>query len=314
MSAREANFTIVFDGEALHGSRMDVRDLAPALLALGDLLEQANRVLNGDKVSVSVHVRAFEAGCFGISLEMLQSCAKEIWNSFFSKYNVLEILALLGLTPVTIAGGLFYLIKRMKGGKAKSTRTLADGNVTIIFTNDLGIDDEVTVKKEVALLFSDKDVRSSAHNTVAPLLRDGITSFSIKEDDKIIPLVTASEAHYFILPTIEPTEIPLEKEPQERILSIVALSFKEDNKWRLSDGTVVFNVVMQDSTFLSQVGQGLRDFAKGDMLRVLLATKVYYTHDGLKTEYTVVTVLEHMKTPRQIYLPLDNTLEKTTRE
>lgn len=309
MSVKQANFTIIFDGEALRGSRMDVRDLAPALLALGDLLEQANRVLNGDKASISVHVKAFEAGCFGISLEMLQSYAKEIWSSFFSKdntlYNALEILALLGLNPVTIGGGLFYLIKRMKGCKPKSTKTLSDGNVTIVFTNDLGVDDDVTVKKEVALLFSDKSVRSAAHNTVTPLLREGIDSFSYKDGDEIIPLVSANEAQYFILPILEPTEIPIDNSPQERILSIVALSFKEDNKWRLSDGGSIFNVTMSDSTFVSQVSQGLRDFAKGDMLRVLLATKVYYTHDGLRTDYEAVTVLEQIKAPRQGLLPLD---------
>lgn len=35
------SFQVVYDGPALEGSTIDVRDLAPALLAFGDVIEQA---------------------------------------------------------------------------------------------------------------------------------------------------------------------------------------------------------------------------------------------------------------------------------
>jgi hypothetical protein len=47
-----SEFSVVYDGEALAENLMDVRDLAPALLALGEAFEIANGVLNGDRTAV----------------------------------------------------------------------------------------------------------------------------------------------------------------------------------------------------------------------------------------------------------------------
>jgi len=62
-----ATFQIIYDGPALENSTMDVKDLAPALLALGEAIEQANFSTNHQKASVVLNVRAsFKTGCFGI--------------------------------------------------------------------------------------------------------------------------------------------------------------------------------------------------------------------------------------------------------
>lgn len=43
-----ATLTIAYDGQALRDNAMDVRDLAPAMLGLGQLFDAANSALNGE--------------------------------------------------------------------------------------------------------------------------------------------------------------------------------------------------------------------------------------------------------------------------
>ena len=65
-------FQLRYDGPALSEHGMDVADLAPALLALGDLIKRANANVNGDaKVNLIVQ-SDFEHKCFQVSLELVQ--------------------------------------------------------------------------------------------------------------------------------------------------------------------------------------------------------------------------------------------------
>ena len=116
--SRHSQISVNYDGEALQEGRMDVRDLAPALLALGDLIEDANHILNGpeSKVSVSV-VSKFKRGSFGFEADIIQNL------EFFDRATSLftegpqgtkEILELLFWG---FAGGISAgeLIRRIKG-------------------------------------------------------------------------------------------------------------------------------------------------------------------------------------------------------
>ncbi|MBE6440990.1 MAG: hypothetical protein E7022_01495 [Desulfovibrio desulfuricans] len=57
---------IAYDGPALDTHEMDVRELAPALLAFSDMFEEANAVLNGDRAKISLNVKgSFKTGSLG---------------------------------------------------------------------------------------------------------------------------------------------------------------------------------------------------------------------------------------------------------
>ena len=306
MPTNSARFTVIYDGPALRDSQMDIKDLAPALLGLGEVLEQANRTLNGDRATIKVQVKAFKGGCFGIDLELIQGCFDTVlgWLTPGSPFrNAIDILNALGLTPLGMATGLYFLIKKVKGRRPKKKIEMENDKVTLVFDSPAG-DEEITVDKDVAELYENVKVREGAEKSVAPLDHEGIDSFGIVHDGEREMLVTKEEAESFRLSNVRPQEIPLATSDQIRVLSIVSLSFKQDNKWRLSDGQAILNVKINDEHFLKEVNEGT-PFAKGDMLRVLLVSKASVGHDGLKTEYEVSKVFEHIKQPRQLWL-LDN--------
>jgi hypothetical protein len=112
MSAK-VHFSIKYDGPSLASHQMDVRELAPALIALSDLLEHANKAAYPDAGEVRVDVQGnFKGGSFGVDLIAAQTMAQQIVTllsgSEAAAANLLGILGGLGLIG---GGGVIGLIK-----------------------------------------------------------------------------------------------------------------------------------------------------------------------------------------------------------
>jgi hypothetical protein len=298
----ETAFRIAYDGPALETGRMPVRDLAPALLALGELFAEASEVIYPEGGPVALNIKATEQGSFDVQL-ILE--AKDLWDQFTDMFGSEDVTALVNLKTL-VAGGLgvgslFGLIKWLKGRRVvREEPTLEPGTVRIT------VDDETSVEipSDVAKLYRRITIRRKAREVVAPLHRDGVDEVKFAEEPEAPPelVIREDDLPAYESAATEEDDVLLEEE-RVMLLQIAAVYFEEGKKWRLSDGTVTFWASMEDALFLAEVDRRIEQFAKGDMLRCRLRLiQRRRPTGGLQTEYHVVQVLEHIRADEQMSL------------
>jgi hypothetical protein len=292
---------VAYDGPVLADGSMDVRELAPALLALGELLQGANRVLNHDRATLTVKVQAdFKTGSFGIALALYQSVGSQLMALLHSDgiktaKEIAEFVGLVSGAHVSLFGFLKWL--RGRNTKNASTTTLSDGSVQIVIDGD---NNTIVVPKEVYAIASDRGCREATQKVVRPVQTAGIDAFEIRRGKQVIERVTKEEIRSFDLP--EPVVQALPAVPSvTQLVEVVKPSFAEDLTWTVSDGTTRFDAIMKDHDFMDRVKAG-EDFRIGDLLRVTIETNQWITATGLRTRREIVEVVEIQKVPRQASL------------
>jgi hypothetical protein len=287
-----AAFTLSYEGPALEDGRMAVRDLAPALLALGDLLHEANDLVTPGAPPVNLDIRAFREGSFEIHLDVV----------------VASVVTLLSSTPAGAAAnlvqfiggahGFFAAIKRLRGRRVRRQEETTPG------TTRLWLDDGTTLETQspVVVLLQRESARRQTREVLAPLQRDGI------DDVKIIapgePEVTIQPGDAEVVEgTLDDT--PLVDDEREMAVTLVAVSFEPGNKWRLNDGARTFWASVDDHSFVQRVQQSQESFRKGDILICRIRVRQWQTDDGLRADYAVTRVVQHVPGARNVPLPFD---------
>lgn len=292
---------IAYDGPALEDGSMDVRELAPALLAISETIERANEALGGQS-PITVKVRAdFKRGSFEVVLEVAQSVAEQLRMALGTGVSAANILKHIGLTA-TSGVAVIKLIKALSGKRVKKTQEQKDGSIVIEADGA-----RIEITREVAVLYTDHQFRSKLKAVVDPLRREGISSFQVRHDGNVIESVSKDEAKAFALP--EKQDIDGEAETVESIrvsfFTVVGLSF-EDGKWRLSDGEAKIWASISDDDFKGRIDRGEIAFRKGDQLKAELVTSQTRAVTGaLTSTHEVRRVIEHRQPPQQISMNLD---------
>lgn len=297
------HFSIKYDGPALAAHQMDVRELAPALIALSSLLEEANRAIFDDSAEVRVNVHGnFKGGSFEIDLVALQGIKDQIISIFSGPASTAaaNLLAILGGIGLLGSSGLIGLIKWLAGRKPSAIRI--EGDKTIFELQMSESIETFEVDLAAGRLYQSRVVRQALAKVVKPLEAEGIDIFATAQNGQTQTVVNKEEAAYFAVAASD-ADVVSDTTSERTLLQIESAVFKDGNKWRFSDGSNSFFAEISDEEFRARIDSGEERFGKGDVLIVDLRRVQSITDNGLKSEYFVVRVYEH-KEPLQIGLPL----------
>ena len=287
-------FTVSYEGDALSEYRMPVRDLAPALLALGQAFDRSNALLNGDGAGVTLQIRATSQGSFEISL-VLEQLFKQTAAFFSDEF----ISSAAKIKDLLIGGdgseGLLGLTKRLKGRQPKEV-SRDDKNIT------LEIDGlKLTIPGKVIDLLEDKAVRQQIAAVIRPVTKRGIDRVVFKKGQQTLETVEKEDVQYFKQDGNSDAITTETVIPSQR-LKIASVTFGKVGKWKLSDGEKTRWYSIEDEDFLEGVTGGDRRFGSGDFLTCeILMTQSLAANGDLKLEYAITHVIDH--TSSQLFQP-----------
>jgi hypothetical protein len=276
---------------------MRVHDLAPALLALGELFTEASTTLYPDRPPVALDIHATREGSFDVDL--ILSAVEGAWEANEQLFGSSGATALVNLKELVLGSTAVSLIEFIKWLRGRSIAAeepgLEPGTVKVRAGDD---GTSLEVPQEVLKLHGKVTVRRSAKEVVRPVERQGVDRFEAISEEEVTVSVGKQDLPSF--DAIEPPEEEEELQDSERetTVRIVAISWNEGNKWRFSEGAddASFFATIEDTTFLDGIEKGSERFGKGDLLKCKLRTRQRKVGNRLEVEYQIVEVYDHIRT------------------
>ncbi|MFZ2996166.1 hypothetical protein [Sphingobium sp.] len=300
------HFRVVYDGPAVEDGEMDVSQLASSLLALGKLIENADAIRTGEAGRVKVRVKSdVRRGSFdvGIAVHWIDGLkdAALAWALTPEGAGTLAILGLLGFnvkdTAIIGGKGVIQVVRWLHGRRVARQIILENGNTTLIVEDG----EQLDVNTTVARLVDDPSIRQPLEKFTEPLRDDGLEEIRFENQlgvaaERIISI----EAPAFVAASgAEPSSSSTFRATYQ----IKRLFFDRGRKWRLSNGAQTIQAEIEDEDFWARVDASDVSFAKEDYLVCMVRMDQWLSPSGLRTEYVIVRVEQHLPAPKQVALP-----------
>ncbi|KQU44182.1 hypothetical protein ASG84_12725 [Rhodococcus sp. Leaf278] len=293
-------FSVKYDGEALADHRMNVRTLAPALLALGDAFDATARLLGpetvGDKTVPSLQITATREGSFDIDLVLSVLTSSDVETATAN-------LAYVGGTLWAVVKGAIKLrqwLRNSRGVTLERTDS-ADGRGTITYIDQNGT--SITVPAGTDLVIRDPAFRAAVDSFTAPLDQDGIDTLEIDStrsevDPETIVIRDEDRPAY----RFEQVERLLDSSVRTTTVRVetVQLNQNTSRKWRFSEDGETFTAKVTDDRFLLGVSSGARPVGADDKLTVEIEERtIRRASGGVRIDRTIQRVVDVERAERQ---------------
>jgi hypothetical protein len=298
-------FRLTYDGPALIAHEMHPRDLAPALIAMSDLLDAAARALYGDDVKVDVHIKGpFKSGSFNIDFVAGVQWLKSV-RDYLSGQGASAIAnATAILTAVGIIGrGLFSLLKWLRCRPISHVESLGADSQGFETVRVHVEEDTYEIRRQALDLLTHAAVRTALERVIKPLEENGVDIFALGTEGYLNVIIRGDERAYFVAPTDE--EVLVIDDVRDLMFSVVSCTGADAETWRLSNGEVTMGSKVSDQAFLDAMAADKVTLLKDDVLVCRTRVRQWKGQAGIRTEYEVVQVNRHLRANRQIPLPLD---------
>ena len=293
MENNQTSFLLRYEGAVLTNNVMNIDQLAPALVEMSAALTCLNGLLNNRDVKVSLSVKAFKAGSFGIDLQLAQDFLSQIGN----------VLAGTGVSALCNADTLVHtlleviFLKKWLNGRTPELviPDTATRKVTLQVNNT-----QITVSENVYVAYQNHEFQSHLAKIAEPLRTDGIDNVSVSDTTRV---ETVSKADLQAFQTFPDDKI-LSQDTAIRIVMLeTAALYKDQAKWRfkMGEGSSFFAVIT-DEEFLQHIDNGSERFGRGDLLKVELETVQTLSAGKILVSYNIRKVLDHKSSAEQLSL------------
>lgn len=287
----QAHFSLTYDGEAVRDGEIDVAELAPALLALAQAIKATGKIVLGPEADVNLKVRTMKTGSFEVLMNAVTSGDVGLmWSIIKQFYQSEDVQTAQAVVETLLLGGtvgtsVVKFLQWRRGRTIQRKERLEDGSTKVTIDGT-----ELLLAPGAYEAAQDPAVRAGIEKSIAdPLDRDGIDTVKFGNGSNPIS-IDKSERDFFRSVSSSETEF---SSTYEKVFSIVTLSFKAGNKWKLHDGQGARNVTISDEEFVEKIDKGLVSFAKGDLLVCQVRETSARTDSGFKSQYEILKVIEH---------------------
>lgn len=282
----EQIFTLRFTGEAVDNHSIDVRLLAPALIAAADMMTTAHDVLRPEDPKPSVEIRATAPGSFLV--ELAATASGGFIDNLLDGLTGREATASANmLAYVGAAIGAISFATRKKGRRIAKETPVGKGTVKFEFTDGT----TVTVPEDSKILANNATFREHGRRLASSTEEQGIDGIEIQVEGQDPAFLAPGDADAFdaSIRDYAPTE-------HEDIFQIKSLALAGNYRWRLSEGEGrSFTALLKDKEFQKRINLGMERFGSGDLLRARVRETKYIDSDGnLHTNTVIMKVLEHI--------------------